>query len=44
MPIKHECQKCGYEIKQDVCFCEECKDEECQKAYEEGYKDGEKSK
>ena len=42
MAIKHECEKCGYEIKQDVCYCEDCKDEAAHKAYDEGYADAKK--
>ena len=38
--VNHECEKCGYGIRNDVCFCESCKEEEVQNAYDEGKKEG----
>ena len=40
--IKHECEKCKYQIKNDECYCIECADELAQEQYTEGYNEAEK--
>ena len=42
--IEHTCEKCKFQITNDVCWCEACKDEEIQKAYGEGYEQAEKDR
>lgn len=35
--IKHECEKCKYLVKNDICFCDSCFEEEMKNSYDEGY-------
>ena len=42
MSIQHRCEKCKYEINKDVCYCEDCLEEEKQKVYNAGYDEARK--